>query len=200
MELHKPRLKKNRKLKKKVSTTKISDKIKSIFDGFSVVIENQDDMKRIYEEGFFGKGNLSRSCPGFQRNCIIRKRQYLQRKIWENCHGMQPNIKKVIVVPDSDTEDENYFVSLKPEYQIDRSEIKEKLCLSLVEAYYLARNAECLNICEKNIELENEAIWKKFSESDIYFVPNYVTYRHFRRKGWIVKSGIKFGGDYSKYK
>ncbi|GJQ73547.1 hypothetical protein Trydic_g13895 [Trypoxylus dichotomus] len=157
-------------------------------------------MRCIHERGFFGKANLSRSCPIIRQNEIIRKRQYLQRRNWEDKDTKNKQIRKVIVVPDSDTDDENYCVNLKPEYQIDRCGINEKLCLSLVEAYYLAKDVGCLNVYEEDTLLNKEKMWETFSENDICFIPNYVTYNHFRKKGWVVKPGIKFGGDYILYK
>ncbi|KRT81387.1 hypothetical protein AMK59_5286 [Oryctes borbonicus] len=200
MNLQEPRRKKNSKFKKYVSLSNMKRKISSHFDGFSVIIENADDMKSTYEKGFFGKANLSRSCPIIRQNEVIRKRQYLRKCKWEDKDNKNVKIKKVIVVPDSDTDDENYFINLKPEYQIDRSGVKEKLCLSLVEAYYLAKDIGCLSVYEEDALLDIRNIWGKFSKSDIHFIPNYITYNHFRRKGWVVKPGIKFGGDYILYK
>lgn len=198
MELYEPRRKGTYKFRKYVPLSKLTKKINSFFDGFSVTLENEEDMKTIYERGFFGKANLSRSFPKFHGNEIIRKRQFLRRRIWQDKHNANVKIKKTIVVPDSDTEDEDYFANFKPEYQIDKSGIKEKIHLSLVEAYYLANDVECLNVYDEDVLLDKETMWRKFLNSDANFIPNYVTYRHFRKKGWIVKAGIKFGGDYSK--
>ncbi|KAK9743998.1 tRNA intron endonuclease, catalytic C-terminal domain [Popillia japonica] len=198
MELQEPRKKKNSKFKKYIPLCNLEKKISSYFNGFSIIIENIDGMKTIYERGFFGKANLSRSCPIIRQNEIIRKRQYLRRCKWESKDCK--NIKKVIVVPDSDTDDDNYFVNLKPEYQIDRSPMKEKLCLSLVEAYYLSNYIKCLNVYCEDTLLSQSDMWQKFSETDTCFVSNYAIYKHFRRKGWVVKPGIKFGGDYILYK
>lgn len=43
-------------------------------------------------------------------------------------------------------------------------------------------------------------MWGRFSEIDPNFITRYVAYHNFRSKGWVVKSGIKYGVDFNLYK
>lgn len=170
-----------------------------VFNGFSVIIENPDEMFQIYLNGYFGKGNLSRSYPNFIENdknvSIIRKRQFLKRKFWSDKFA-QKKIHKILVVPDSDSDNEDYFRNLKPEYQIDSSYLKEHLQLSLEEAFFLFDAVKCLKIYQNKANLSSEEAWMLFSQSEKSFIPNYAVYYYFRTKNWVVKSGLKFGGDF----
>lgn len=176
-------------------------RIKGTYNGVSVVMENADDMKNIISMGYFGKANLSRSYPQFMQADkieIVRQRQYIRRKIWGESLSTKES-KQVIVVPDSDGEEnEGYFSNLKPEYQIDHSGIKETVWLSPEEAFFLSEVVKCFDIFYENKILPPDKCWHTFSESNKYFQFNYVAYYHFRAKHWVVKPGIKFGGDYCK--
>ncbi|XP_023952330.1 uncharacterized protein LOC112056186 [Bicyclus anynana] len=107
----------------------------------------------------------------------------------------------VVVVANSDSEDDNYFANLKPKYCTNKIILKEKLMLTLQEAFFLLYGLGCLQIVnfENNI-LTIEECWKLFSETESNFIEKYVVYHYFRSKGYIVKPGIKFGGDYLLYK
>ncbi|KAJ8959196.1 hypothetical protein NQ318_022458 [Aromia moschata] len=177
-------------------------KLKGTFNDFSVVIENEEDMKSVVTMGNFGKANLSRNYPQFcnVKSQIIRARQYERRKEWAGTAPDKRNVKKVIVVPDSEEENEDYFVNLKPEYQIDQSGLRETVWLSLEEAFFLTNALNCLDIFYEDRILQPEEAWKLFSETDEHFIPNYIAYYYYRTKYWIVKPGIKFGGDFLLYK
>lgn len=172
-------------------------KTKGVYNGISVIIDNEADMKNIISMGYFGKANLSRSFPQFAHGDkveIIRKRQYNRRKAW---HKSTSESKQVIVIPDSDDETlEDYFTNLKPEYEIDHSGIKETVWLTPEEAFFLCEAVTCLDIHHGNEKLQPEKCWDIFSQSNKYFQFNYVAYSYFRAKNWVVKPGIKFGGDY----
>ncbi|CAG9824840.1 unnamed protein product [Phaedon cochleariae] len=207
MELMEPKKKKYCKLPKKVSlpiTLKKDGtihKIQGIFNGFSVTVNDEEDMKNIISMGYFGKANLSRNYPQFSSNSkveILRYRQYERRKHW-GTKGDNGALKKVIVVPDSDSDDD-FFTNLKPQYQIDKSGIRESVWLSLEEAFFLLHSVGCLDIREGNDYLNASDCWKLFSETDAQFKYNYIVYYYFRAKNWVVKPGIKFGGDYLLYK
>ncbi|XP_045774559.1 tRNA-splicing endonuclease subunit Sen2 [Maniola jurtina] len=107
----------------------------------------------------------------------------------------------VVIVPNSDSEDDNYFANLKPKYCVNKILLQEKLMLTLQEAFFLLYGLGCLQIvnAENNI-LNIEECWNLFSESESNFVEKYVVYHYFRSKGYIVKPGIKFGGDFLLYR
>lgn len=172
------------------------------FNGFSVTVEDTNQMLKLYLNGFFGKGSLSRSYPHFNNNnantSIIRKRQHQNRNVWsEKLEESSRRLMTTIVIPDSDCDDEdNYFKNLKPTYHIDKSNLKEVLTLSLEEAYFLSETLKCLDIYFEGKLILSEDAWKLFCDSNKYFMQNYIIYFYYRSKNWIVKTGLKFGGDY----
>lgn len=180
-----------------------SAKINCKFNEFSVHINDPKDIKLIFEMGFFGKGNFSRSYPQYnnEKPDILRIRQYDKRMEWASKNPLKfRNNKKIIIVQDSDGEYEDYFNELQPVYSVDRSGMREVLFLSLEEAFFLAYCVEALAIEVESQYLDSDTLWASFSKCDPYFVCNYVAYNYFRTKNWIVKPGIKFGGDFLLYK
>lgn len=41
-------------------------------------------------------------------------------------------------------------------------------------------------------------MWKLFRNAQSGFVDRYIGYHYFRAKGWVVKAGTKYGGDFCK--
>ncbi|KAF2897025.1 hypothetical protein ILUMI_09141 [Ignelater luminosus] len=180
MELKEPRAKKHRKIKvfSPLPIIEISEKaifkFSGYFNSFTVVVKEEDQMKKLNNMGCFGKGNLSRGYPLFntpeQDVEIIRRRVFNQRKKCLNESSTKTkSIKKVIVVPDSESENEDYFTNLKPEYQIDSSGLKEVLNLSLEEAFFLSYYVQCLDIYNSEELLSTTKAWELFKETDGYF-------------------------------
>nr|XP_032518698.1 probable tRNA-splicing endonuclease subunit tsp-2 [Danaus plexippus plexippus] len=107
----------------------------------------------------------------------------------------------VVVVANSDSEDDNYFANLKPQCCLNKVSLQEKLMLTLQEAFFLVYGLGCLKIVKEEDQVLNiEECWSLFCNTDKYFVSKYIVYHHFRSKGYVVKSGIKFGGDFLLYK
>ncbi|KAF5288312.1 hypothetical protein FQR65_LT12046 [Abscondita terminalis] len=198
MELKEPRKKSysRRQSKSFLSLFEQRSAPPAYFDGFSVLVKDEDLIQQLHTKGCFGKANLSRSYPKTRPNDveIIRKRVYDARKRFPNSGS-----KKVVVVPNSDSEDD-YFTNLKANYCIANSCFKEKLALSLEEAFFLNTAIKCLNIHHQNKILDGNSAWNLFVTTDRYFVQNYAAYHYFRSRNWIVKPGAKFGGDYLLYK
>lgn len=48
-------------------------------------------------------------------------------------------------------------------------------------------------------EFTIDQLWKRFVNDDQKFVARYAVYHHYRAKGWVVRSGLKFGADYVLY-
>jgi len=72
----------------------------------------------------------------------------------------------------------------------------------LEEALFLNFGLGCLYIFDiyGQKSLSSSDFWSLCLETDTRFIQRYVTYHHFRSKGWVVKSGLKFGGDFLIYK
>nr|CAD7263605.1 unnamed protein product [Timema shepardi] len=107
--------------------------------------------------------------------------------------------EKVLVVPDSDSEDETFLDHISPRIEPDVFPVREMLHLTLEEAFFLSYALGCLQVLDLfGNTLTVVDTWGLFSESQKDFVQKYVAYHHFRSKGWVVKPGLKFGGDFCK--
>lgn len=42
-------------------------------------------------------------------------------------------------------------------------------------------------------------MWNTFQNVQPFFVERYATYHYFRARGWVVKPGLKYGGDFCKH-
>lgn len=116
-----------------------------------------------------------------------------------NSHSMSIDdpLDMVVIVPNSDSESENYFENFKPKCCINQVRLLEKLMLTLQEAFFLVYGLGCLQILDDDQHvLTVEQCWQLFTGTDRFFTEKYVVYHYFRSKGYIVKPGIKFGGDY----
>lgn len=87
------------------------------------------------------------------------------------------------------------------EIKKDKNLIHESLKLSLEESFFLHFALGCLVIedCSGG-ELDTNQLWQIFCKTQEDFILKYVAYHYYRAKGWTVKSGIKYGGDYLLYK
>lgn len=83
----------------------------------------------------------------------------------------------------------------------DSDALPEVLNLLLEESVFLSFGLGCLYVSDiygqKNFSI-NE-FWNICLESDKNFLQRYIAYHHFRSKGWVVKCGLKFGGDFRKF-
>ena len=79
--------------------------------------------------------------------------------------------------------------------------VKEHLQLSSQEATYLAVELNVLQVFSPGGSLVNdETLWAHFLSMNSRFVELYTAYHYYRRKGWVPKSGLKFGVDFLLYK
>lgn len=107
---------------------------------------------------------------------------------------------EILVIADSDTE-EDFMNRLNPRIEIeDEQNVFESLHLSLEEAFFLCYGIGCLRVIDLlGNMLPIATLWNYFRQTDSNFVENYVAYHYFRAKGWVVKSGIQFGGQFSEF-
>ncbi|XP_013787717.1 tRNA-splicing endonuclease subunit Sen2-like [Limulus polyphemus] len=80
--------------------------------------------------------------------------------------------------------------------------VKECLQLTFEEAFFLSYGLGCLLVAdEKGKILDILTMWRRFCElSHKNFPAFYTAYHYFRSKGWIVKTGLKYGADFLLYK
>lgn len=107
------------------------------------------------------------------------------------------DLRKVLVLPDSDSENENYLNDIRPRVEDDGFPIKESLHLTFEESFFLVFALGCLRIMDYQGKiLSIEEVWDHFCRDDIYFIQKYIIYHYYRSKGWVVKPGLKYGGDF----
>lgn len=108
---------------------------------------------------------------------------------------------KLLVLPDSDSETENYFKEIKPKIEDESCPVLESVNLTFEETFFLLFGLGCLNLydCDGDL-LSIDTAWYHFRKMDENFLQKYVVYHYFRSKGWVVKPGLKYGGDFLLYK
>lgn len=81
-------------------------------------------------------------------------------------------------------------------------EAVEHLQLTLVEAFHAAFTAQKLRLVNiKGEPLDNELrTWQIFCSRDPLFARTYAAYAHYRRGGWLPRSGLKYGVDWVLYR
>lgn len=83
---------------------------------------------------------------------------------------------------------------------VDPFPIEDTLALFPEEAFFLHFSLRCLNILDfdQTHEYTTEEAVEKFCNMNPKFIERYVVYHHYRSKNWVVRSGLKFGGDFRK--
>ncbi|KAL9644749.1 hypothetical protein ABK040_012403 [Willaertia magna] len=126
----------------------------------------------LYKYDYYGKGSLSRSEPVFND--------------WYP--SLYPNETQEI--------NSNFLLGQQ------QPPPQEQLILTLQEAFYLSYGLGCLKIQENGKTKTIQECFKKFCEIEgfEYFLSRYAVYHFYRCRGWIVRSGIKYGCDYVLYR
>ncbi len=76
--------------------------------------------------------------------------------------------------------------------------ISEKIRYSLSEAMFLVEK-KVLEIWSPKRKLTSEELFKKFKRIDKKFPTKYAVFKDLRKKGYIVKTALKFGADFRVY-
>ncbi len=76
--------------------------------------------------------------------------------------------------------------------------IGEKIFYLLPEALFLIKTKK-LEIYDKNKILSEEESAKKFERLDKKFMTKYLVFKDLRKKGYILKSALKFGAEFRVY-
>lgn len=74
------------------------------------------------------------------------------------------------------------------------------LYLSNIEAFYLMHNSDMTVTTADETSVSLVLLWKQLLSNDVTFLKKYIAYSHFRKEGWVLKGGLKFGVDYLLYK
>lgn len=105
--------------------------------------------------------------------------------------------EKLLVLPDSDSDTENYLKDIKPRIENEGFPIREALHLTFEETFFLFFGLGCLQLVHFDgnfLDINNA--WFYFCKNKPDFLQKYVVYHYYRSKGWVVKPGLKYGGDF----
>ncbi|MCA9487354.1 MAG: tRNA-intron lyase [Nanoarchaeota archaeon] len=91
----------------------------------------------------------------------------------------------------------------KSAYQMSKKsyfgeKVGEKIQYMPTEAFYLFEKNQ-LEIFQKSKKLPNEEIVKKLQKIDKKFQEKYIVFKDLRKKGYIVKTALKFGAEFRVY-
>ena len=76
--------------------------------------------------------------------------------------------------------------------------IEDKIHFTPAEALFLVEERK-LEILQKNKKLSKKEVQEKFKKLDKKFLIKYIVFKDLRKKGHIVKTGLKFGADFRVY-
>lgn len=77
--------------------------------------------------------------------------------------------------------------------------LDDKILYSLPEALFLVQNKKMEISNHQNKKLTQKEILNKFQRIDKKFKTKYLVFKDLRKKGYIVKTALKFGADFRVY-
>jgi tRNA-intron endonuclease, archaea type len=77
--------------------------------------------------------------------------------------------------------------------------LDNKILYSLPETLFLVQNKKMEIFNHQNKELTQKEILNKFQRIDKKFKTKYLVFKDLRKKGYIVKTALKFGADFRVY-
>lgn len=195
-----------------------------IFNGLSVEVTDPDAIQRIYSDGCFGLSAKTKNMPQalmrFSTKKVISHELYQQKLALANklqaktasvnsierdddLVGNSGDCQSIEDTDGNDTEamevtETNECLDLR--FVADPFPIEEVLALLPEEAFFLHFSLRCLKVInfEQTHEYTTEEIFGKFCAMNPQFIQRYIVYHYYRSKNWVVKSGLKFGGDFRK--
>lgn len=75
----------------------------------------------------------------------------------------------------------------------------KKFQYSLIETYYLIERGKFIVLDLKGKEINSDAFVKKAKKAEPNFWVRYVVFKDLRKRGYIVKTALKFGADFRVY-
>lgn len=141
-----------------------------IFTGLDVEIFDKTTIKAIYEQGCYGMNPKPRQA--------VMKKQ------------IEPSEAAVR----REEEWRKMFCDDEISFKIEQSSV-----LFLEEAFFLHHTLKCLIIqdIDEN-EITTEDLWTSFCRLKENFVECFVAFLYLKSKNWVIKPGMKFGGDFCK--
>jgi len=76
---------------------------------------------------------------------------------------------------------------------------EEKVFYTLSESLFLVEEKKMKILDNKDNEISKKELLKKFEKLDSKFKTKYFVFKDLRKKGYIVKTGLKFGAEFRVY-
>lgn len=192
-------------------------RIVAIFTGLTVEVCDPIGIQKLALGGCFGQGTLSRSFPASVRDRgvnrsyeqVVRRRQLDRRKEWSRKYG-QINVNNCVNVrvmeEDVEKQLKDGAIGQKQlQYalvgnEVDPFPIPEHLSLFFEECLFLVSELKCLEVRTlEGVTITETQLLNNFSKLKRSFLVSYVAYIYLKSKNWVIKSGLKFGGDFLLY-
>lgn len=160
------------------------------FTGGDVEIFNESQCKKLNDNGAFGMNPKPRQIlmANHQQGIRTMSESEFQTRLMmkEKFECVQDEAEELIQLEDGE---------LRPNpFKISNSSV-----LFLEEAFFLCKFAELLEIRDLNNQIISTCdLWMKFCRLKENFVECMVAYLFLRSRNWVIKPGLKFGGDFRK--
>uniref|UniRef100_A0A672FC18 tRNA-intron lyase n=1 Tax=Salarias fasciatus TaxID=181472 RepID=A0A672FC18_SALFA len=158
-----------------------------------VLVRDPDHIQKLYKQGYFGKGILSRSAPDhslsdqwegeFPPVCSNQSRSCSQLTCFRS---RAPGSGSAGSVPVQ-------LLSLGGDF-------RTVFCFQ--QAFFLVYSLGCLSVYLQQAPLSVVQLWRTFRSWRPDFVSSYAAYHHYRSRGWVPKGGggAKYGVDFMLYR
>jgi tRNA intron endonuclease, N-terminal domain len=148
------------------------------FTGLDVEIFDEASIKTIYESGCYGLNPKPRQALKHKKQQNPATEVELRREEeWRGMFG-DPATDETPPIPFN---------------------IPQSLVLFLEEAFFLQHTINCLEIRDLDDRpIPTEELWTTFCSLKETFVECFVAYLYLKSKNWLIKSGMKFGGEFCK--
>lgn len=191
-----------------------NERIVALFTGLTVEVCDPVAIEKLSLGGCFGQGTLSRSFPKSVREPgsknkeeVIRRRVLERREEWRRKYGTVEGSGRVRVLED-EVEAQLASGAIAPwqlkfavvEKRVDPFPVPEYLSLMFEESLFLVRELKCLEVRTLDgVVIAEKDLIERFSKLNRNFLASYAGYLYMKSKNWIIKSGLKFGGDFILY-
>ncbi|KAJ2485817.1 tRNA splicing endonuclease subunit sen2 [Coemansia sp. RSA 2050] len=159
----------------------------------------------LWQQGAFGKGILSRSeptwLPRFTRGQSTTGNGKFLEDITRQRRGERQAAREA-EPKDKESAQGLTFVPI-PSLPVtpDEAGVMEPMQLSFHETLFLCQ-LDCLQVRDiQGVEYSYEELWRLFCGIDRSpeFALKHAAYCYYRSRGWVVRSGLKFGSDFLLY-
>uniref|UniRef100_A0A672FA94 tRNA-splicing endonuclease subunit Sen2 n=1 Tax=Salarias fasciatus TaxID=181472 RepID=A0A672FA94_SALFA len=185
-----------------------------------VLVRDPDHIQKLYKQGYFGKGILSRSAPDhslsdqwegeFPPVCSNQSRSCSQLTCFRSRAPGSGSAGSVPAEPQGQCEAVRscrcvtWPSSFSSTLEVRRTPVSlsEYLQLGLEEAFFLVYSLGCLSVYLQQAPLSVVQLWRTFRSWRPDFVSSYAAYHHYRSRGWVPKGGggAKYGVDFMLYR